>query len=77
VKANEEKAIECFEQAIAIGNLPQSKYALGAILVAPSSISKIKEADTNRGTALILEATEEGHSQAMAYVANTFGVFSY
>ena len=33
VKKDDRKAIECFEQAIAIGNLPQSKRSLGHILL--------------------------------------------
>lgn len=69
MKANEEKAIECFEQAIAIGNLPQSKRSLGHILLGDrllhtdaSDLEGLKaEIERHkRGEQLIEEAASEG-----------------
>lgn len=77
VSKDEKKAIEYFEQAIAIGNLPQSKYMLGAILLFPGSLSEYKRENADRGIELILEAAEEGYTKAMVYVVNTFGTLSY
>ena len=77
VKKDLAKAVECFEQAITVGNLPQSKYMLGAILLCPSSISDYNEKDADRGTELIIEAASEGYPKAMVYVVNTFGTLSY
>lgn len=77
VSKDEKKAIEFLEQAIAIGNLPQSKYMLGAILSTSSSHSDCNTENSDRGTELILEAAEEGYTQAMVYVVNTFGTLSY
>ena len=77
VEKDEKKAIEFFEQAISVGNLPQSKHMLGAILLCPSSISDYNEKDADQGTELILEAASEGYPKAMVYVANTFGILSY
>lgn len=77
VKKDVKKAIECFEQAIASGNLPQSKRVLGSILLSPSYVSQLNETDMDRGTELLMEAADEGDMQAMIYVVNTFGALSY
>lgn len=77
VKKDVAKAVECFEQAITVGNLPQSKHMLGAILLSPSSINGYTERDADRGTELIIEAASEGYPKAMVYVVNTFGTLSY
>ena len=73
VKADEKKAIECFEKAIKLGNLPESKRSLGHILM--GNISRHWAAQTNeqkRGIALLEEAAADGDTIAKQWYVNQY-----
>lgn len=79
VEADEKKAIECFEQAIKLGNLPQSKRSLGHILLSiemdhsqingPSDWKALQDEinQHKRGEQLIVEAAAEGDTLAQKW----------
>ena len=76
VKKDDRKAIECFEQAIAIDNLPQSKRSLGYILLGDGLLRtdasdldglKAEMEQHKRGERLIEEAASEGDIPAQKW----------
>lgn len=71
VKKDINKAIECFEKAIAIGS-PKSKRALGFVLYGNGRAWAAETAEQKRGVQLLEEAAAEGDRVAKEWYVDQY-----